>query len=48
MVSTHCASLMSAPVGLWQQAWRTTIEPAGKVFSLAFMPSKFTPRVAAS
>ena len=48
MTCVPLAGVRSTPVGLWQQACSTTIVPAGSCSSAASMPSKSTPRVAAS
>ena len=47
MISTHCASLMSAPVRVVAAGVRTTIDPAGRVFS-RLHAIEVDPRVAAS
>ena len=48
ITASHCAGDRSTPVGLWQQACSTTIEPAGMRSRAASIASKSTPCVAAS
>ena len=45
---SHCSSVGSIPVGLWQQPWNSTTSPAWASLRLASKPSKSSAWFAAS
>jgi hypothetical protein len=48
MTCSNCAGARSQPVGLWQQACRTTMVPAGAAARRAIISPNAMPRVEAS